>query len=557
MPIIKQMETRLADMIAAGEVVDRPASIIKELIENSIDAKATSIAIEVFEYGMKSIMVTDNGVGMDQIDAHMALKRHATSKIYHDTDLSSIKTLGFRGEALAAIASVSKITLKTRQNQQDGYQVIYHGSTLILEGKTACNVGTSILVEDLFYNTPARFKYIKSDLAEKNQIIDMYDRLALANKNIRMKLSIDGKLIKETFGNGDEHQLIDQIYGPKSTIDMVFFESKISKMKIKGFCLSPSFQRSRKKDISIFLNGRYIKNYQLIQAVADGYHGYLMTGKYPIAIIHIEMDFSLIDVNVHPQKLEVKISNEMLLAYHIEEQIKKHLNQTPHPSIVSSITENPQETFTQTSFDFAQTQAIEEEKVPYQLSKLPELEYLASLGGTYLLFQNEEGLFMVDQHAAEERIRYEYYHEALGNPIKASKHLLIPRQNHLIFSDLEILRKHKQMFVDLGFDFNQHDEVIMIPTWLKDSDIDDSIESFISMIQQKNHIDLKKYRDDLSKSIACKKSIKANQLISRSEVNHLMKSLSLCKNPYHCPHGRPTITKISYYEIEKRFKRVV
>jgi DNA mismatch repair protein MutL len=557
MPIIRQMDARLADMIAAGEVVDRPASIIKELVENSIDAKATSIAIEVFEYGMKSITVIDNGIGMDQEDAHMAIKRHATSKIYSDFDLTSIKTLGFRGEALAAIASVSKLSLKTRQKDQEGYQVIYHGGTLIQEGKTACNVGTSISIFDLFYNTPARFKYIKSDIAEKNQIIDIFDRLALANKNIRMKLSIDGKLIKETFGNGNDIQLIDQIYGNKSTLDMVVFESIVSKMKIKGFCLSPSFQRSRKKDISIFLNGRYIKNYSLIQAVVDGYHGYLMTGKFPIAIIHVDIDSSLIDVNVHPQKIEVKISNEMLLAYQIEELIKKHLNQTPHQSIVSSFFQKQKETFTQPSLDLNTFEKIEEEKTPYRAPKLPEMEYLASLAGTYLLFQNEEGLFMVDQHAAEERIRYEYYYEALGNPKNISKHLLIPKRLDLIMSDLEVLRNHRHAFINLGFDFNQEEEIIMTPTWLLDQDIDFSIESFISMIQEKNQIDLKKFRDDLSKSIACKKSIKANQLISRSEVNHLMKSLNECNNPYHCPHGRPTIIKMSYYEIEKLFKRVV
>lgn len=556
MPIIKQMDAKLADMIAAGEVVDRPASIIKELVENSIDAKATSIIIEVFEFGMKSIIVTDNGVGMDPIDAKMSVLRHATSKIYHDQDLTSIKTLGFRGEALAAISSVSKIEIKTRQLDSDGFFVIYHGGHFIKEGKCACNIGTSVSVSDLFYNTPARFKYIKSDIAEKNQIIDIFDRLALANKQIRMKLMIDNKLIKETFGNLDDYQLIDQIYGSKSTIDMVVFDSTVSKIKIKGFCLSPSLQRSRKKDISIFLNGRYIKNYSLIQSVVDGYHGYLMTGKYPIACIHIDIDPSLIDVNVHPQKTEVKISNEMILAYQIENLIKKNLNKTPHQSVFTPNIPKVRESYSQPSLDF-NTIEIQEEKSIYKPSKLPEMDYLASLAGTYLLFQNQDGLLMVDQHAAEERIRYEHYYEALGNPVLAKKELLLPHKLSLLSTELETLKNNINDFKKIGFEFSNLYEIIMIPTWLLDQDIDDAMTTFIAMLQEKNQIDLNLYRDNLAKSIACKKSIKANQNISRQEVNHLMKSLNQCENPYYCPHGRPTMIKISYYDIEKLFKRVV
>lgn len=327
MALITKMDARLANMIAAGEVVDRPSSIVKELVENAIDAKATSITIEIENVGMNKITVTDNGSGMDFSDAHLAFERHATSKIKNEYDLSHIYTLGFRGEALAAIQAVSKVSLKTKMEGHEGIEVIYHGGHFVEDKKATLNTGTVITVSDLFYNTPARFKYIKSEQAEKYAIIDIFDRLALANPDVRFKLIMDDKLIKETFGNHDFYQLIDQIYGSKMTKDMIIFNKTFQNIEITGYLISPKITRSRKKDISIFVNHRYIKNYKLIQSVIDGYHGFLMTQKYPIALIHLHMDPQLLDVNVHPQKYEVKFVNELLLAYQIEQYIKDALEQ--------------------------------------------------------------------------------------------------------------------------------------------------------------------------------------------------------------------------------------
>lgn len=389
MPVIRQMDSRLANMIAAGEVVDRPASVIKELIENAIDAKSTQISVEVFDMGMSKMTVTDNGVGMDKIDAHMAFSRHATSKIKDEYDLSHIKTLGFRGEALAAIASVSKVTLKTRQEDQDGFMVVYEGGHFITDGVATLNKGTSVEVKDLFYNTPARFKYIKSDLAEKNMIVDIFDRLALAHPEIRFSLEMDGKKVKETYGNRDFHQLIDRIYGPKMTQGMITFKEIVQKIHIQGYLLSPSIARSRKKDISIFVNGRYIKNYALIQAVIDGYHSFMMVGKYPIALIHIEIDPSLLDCNVHPQKYEVKFVNEMILAYYIEGFVKQALLMSRHeiPETLSEVRkEIEKEVYTPMQFEFQdvrETQTIEEERKIYQ--KIPDMDYIGIFSGTYLI----------------------------------------------------------------------------------------------------------------------------------------------------------------------------
>jgi DNA mismatch repair protein MutL len=562
MSIIKVLDPKLANMIAAGEVVDRPASVIKELIENAIDAKSTAISVEVFDMGMQKMVVTDDGIGMDKEDAHLAFMRHATSKIKEEIDLSHIHTLGFRGEALAAISSVSKITLKTRQKDHDGIEVIYHGGHFISESSTSMNVGTSIVVEDLFYNTPARFKYIKSDFAEKQAIIDIFDRLALANPKIRMKLSMDGKLIKETYGNGDFYLLIDQIYGQQVTKNMTIVHETIQKMHLSCYLISPSITRSKRKDISIFVNGRYIKNYALTQAVIEGYHSYLMVNKYPIAFVHIDMDPQLIDVNVHPQKYEVKFVNESVLAYTLTVMIQKGLNKKAHPIPEQKIQKEKEDipTYIQPSFTFEETPIIqqnlelhEEKETP----KIPEFDYIGIFSGTYLLFQNNDGLYLMDQHAAMERIRYEHYYHALGKPSKTVKQLIVSYQPTLTRHDFLLIQNYQKDLEKIGYHFNEHQELTGIPTWLREDEIELSLETLVTMLQDNKEIDLSVLRDHLAKDISCKGSIRANQHINRKEVDFLLHKLRACENPYTCPHGRPTLIKLSHYEIEKMFKRVL
>lgn len=561
MPTIIQMDQRLANMIAAGEVVDRPASVIKELVENAIDAKSTKIIVDVFDMGMSKMVVTDNGIGMDHVDAKLAFSRHATSKIKDEYDLSHIKTLGFRGEALAAIASVAKVTLKTRQKDHDGYMVVYEGGHFVSEGVASLNQGTMVEVKDLFYNTPARFKYIKSDIAEKMQIIDIFDRLALAHPEIAFILSMDGKKVKETYGNHQFSQLIDQIYGQRMTKGMVEFHEVVQKIKIEGYLLAPSLTRSRKKDISIFVNGRYIKNYALVQAVIDGYHSYMMVGKYPIALIHIEIDPSLLDVNVHPQKYEIKFVNEMILAYHIEGFVKKALAHETYDIVqpLDKPTASQHVSFERIhmTFDEPHQQILKEEPDYKTMSRIPEMDYVGMFAGTYLMFQNQEGLFMVDQHAAAERVRYEHYMITLKNPSQERKMMLIPRVLAMTDRDKAMIHTHQKAFKHYGFIFNHDMELIEIPTWLQEDDIDLSIEAMVSMLETHHHIDLGRLRDTLAKDISCKGAIKANKALSMIEIEHLMRSLRNCENPYHCPHGRPTMIKLSHYDIERMFKRVV
>lgn len=559
MSVIKKMDNRLANMIAAGEVVDRPSSIVKELIENSIDANASQIDIEIYEVGMKKIVVSDNGSGMDFSDAHLAFERHATSKISSEQDLNHIYTLGFRGEALAAIAAVSKVSLKTKTKDSKAIEVIYHGGHFVKDHQTSLNTGTTITVEDLFYNTPARFKYIKSETAERYAIIDIFDRLALANPKVRFKLFIDEKLIKQTYGNDDFNQLIDQIYGSKITHDMIKFDHKFQNIEIKGYLVSPKITRSRKKDISIFVNHRYIRNYKLIQAVVDGYHSFLMTGKYPIALIHLSMDPQLLDVNVHPQKYEVKFVNELILAFQIEHYIREALEQKTHTisDRYQEIKKAPQETYEVFHLDFEEVKE-EEKNSEYDKKepKIPSFDYIGIFAGTYLLFQNHEGLFLVDQHAAQERIRYEHYFEKLGKPNSQIKQLLIPHELNVTSSDLEVINQYIGKFKAYQFIIKDN-QIIGLPTWLREQEIDRAIEEMISQLSEKEDIDLKILRDHLAKDISCKGSIKANHHINKQEVDILMSDLRLCKNPYYCPHGRPTIIKLTHYDVERMFKRVV
>lgn len=565
MSIIKKMNSRLANMIAAGEVVDRPASVVKELLENAIDAKATIIQVEILDMGMQSILVSDNGTGMDFEDAHLAFDRHATSKIVDEADLGHIKTLGFRGEALAAISSVSKVSLKTRQKGAQGIEVIYHGGHFVKDGAATLNEGTIIEVTELFYNTPARFKYVKSEIAERLAIIDIFDRTALAHPEIRMSLTIDHKIVKQTYGTKDFYSLIDQIYGSKMTENMTTFEQTIQKVKIQGFLLSPQIARSRKKDISIFVNGRYIKNYKLIQAVIDGYHSFMMVGKYPIALIHLEMDPSLLDVNVHPQKYEVKFVNESILAYAIESFVKEALLKKTHqiPEAYQTIEKKESETYTPLDMDFGQVFVNEDlslaEKHPDDqvIPKLPDFEYVGVFSGTYILFQNQDGLYLMDQHAAAERVRYEHYFESLARPNPSKKQMLFAINLSLTTADKAIIKGNIDAFETYGFSFDEFQNLIGMPVWLNESEIEIAIESMISMLEEKQMIDLKILRDRLAKDISCKGAIKANHALSIQEIQALVKQLRACANPYTCPHGRPTVIKLSHYDIERMFKRVV
>ena len=567
---IIQLDEHLSNMIAAGEVVERVSSVVKELVENSLDAKSTDIVIELTDSGIREIKVTDNGIGMDKEDIKLCYLRHATSKIKNQYDLFRISTLGFRGEALPSIASVSDMTIKSN-NGELGYYIHLRASKLMDEGIISLNKGTEITVSNLFFNTPARLKYLKSENVELANVCEIVDKLAISNPSVRFKLINNKKVLLQTYGNNDMKAIIGNIYGAESIKNMLEVDNEKNGIKIKCFLAQPIVNKSRKSAITLIINGRDVKNFSVINSVIEGYNTYIPVGKYPLAVIFVKMDPMLIDVNVHPTKKEVRLSSEDLIKDLITSTIKNALFKSrlipelkikeekevfPRSEIKVDVKETPSYI---DKMEYTKQSFLEEEQVVLE-HRLPYLEYIGQYAGTYLLFQNDSGLYLMDQHAAAERVRYEKYIEALSNPTNISQPLMVT-------TIIDVTKKEK-IFVDKNLeDFNKLGVVLeeagptsyylrSVPVWII-GDALSIVEEMIKFIVEIESIDLKQIRDELAKRISCKGAIKANKNLSIDEVNTLVKDLSKCKNPFTCPHGRPTIINFSQYEIEKMFLRVI
>ena len=565
---IIQLDEHLSNMIAAGEVVERVSSVVKELVENSLDAKSTDIIIDLTDSGIREIKVTDNGIGIDKDDIKLCYLRHATSKIKNQYDLFRINTLGFRGEALPSIASVSDMTIKSN-NGESSYYIHLRASKLIDEGLISLNRGTEVIVSNLFFNTPARLKYLKSENVELANVCEIVDKLAISNPNVRFKLTNNKKVLLQTNGNNDMKSIIGNIYGASSIKNMIEVENEKNGIKIKCYLAQPIVNKSRKSAITLIINGRDVKNFNVVNSVIDGYNTYIPVGKYPLAVIFVKMDPMLIDVNVHPTKKEVRLSSEDLIKSLITTTIKNalfksrlipELNIKEEKEILprEEVKEEKKETYIE-KIEYTKQSFIEEE--PIELDKrLPYLEYIGQYAGTYLLFQNSTGLYLMDQHAAAERIRYEKYLEALSNPTSISQPLMV--------STIIDVTKKEKIFIDQNMEsFNNLGVVLeeagptsyylrSVPVWII-GDALSIVEEMIKFIVDIESIDLKQIRDELAKRISCKGAIKANKNLSIDEVNALVSGLSKCKNPFTCPHGRPTIISFSEYEIEKMFLRVM
>ena len=554
--MIIKLDERLSNMIAAGEVVSRPSNALKELLENSIDAKATQIQILIEEFGLKEIRVIDNGNGMSQEDLKMAFLRHATSKIKTEYDLNHIHTLGFRGEAIPAIASVSKLTIKSNQGDI-GSEVYYEGGLFIHQKPTPMNQGTEVCIKDLFYNVPARLKHIKNPQTELSLLLEVVDHFILSNPTISFKVSHNGKVLRQSFGLENYETLFQIVFGKDAHKDMVKVSKTKDHISIDAYLGSPKITKSRRNDIIIVLNGRVIKNYTLTNALVEGYHTRLMTNRFPIAVVDIKMDVSLVDVNIHPQKRDVKLSNEFVVANLIRETVRSAFTKTKE-QIYSLPTYKPISGFEYVKEELELNLEIKEQSETYQ--KLPEFDYIGQYSGTYLLFQNEEGLYLIDQHAAEERIRYEIYYEKLGTK-SYTKPLLFPILLELRPTEETIIKQFIGDLKNIGFSFTEAGPsglyLSEIPIWLIDEDIDLFIQNIIVSLETYGSVNVSDLRDNLSKSIACKGAIKANHYLNVDEVHQLIEDLRQTKNPYYCPHGRPILIMFSEYDIEKRFKRIV
>lgn len=693
------LDEHIANQIAAGEVVERPASVVKELVENAIDAGATSIEVQVEEGGLSLIRVIDNGSGIDPDDCEAAFYRHATSKLLQGRDLFQIRSLGFRGEALPSIAAVAKVRLVTANSDQGlGRAVEIEGGNLKLNEEIATPQGTDITVKELFYNTPARLKYMKTIQTELGHISDVMYRQALSHPEIAFTFRHNGNTLLQSQGGGDLLQVIAAIYGVNTSKGMVAIEAENLDYRLTGYIGRPELTRSNRSGMSTIVNGRYIRNQGLHQAMLRAYHTLLPINRYPLGVLMLDMHPSLVDVNVHPAKLEVRFSKEPELNGFVEESIRSLLSeQVLIPQVVKqNIGRGNTQAVIQEQFHFTRPEVTKDaeegragtsgpadgsaagnvpggadnavarqqaaagreaapasggaagpgagagysapagnsaaayalreqaaggyasgsgggasaaapsrrpaaagayaERAPGtaspgsyapggrgqaapaasgaapqalygapqeapELPAFPELELIGQHHGTYLIAQNQEGLYLIDQHAAHERVNYEYYYEKFGHPADASQELLLPITLEFTPSDSEKLKERLSWFEKVGVILEHFGggtfRVVSHPYWFPGGEEASIIEEMAEWVLSERAIDLSKLREKSSTLVSCKASIKANQKITAEEADTLLQRLAACKQPYTCPHGRPIIISFSNYDLEKLFKRVM
>ena len=568
MPKIKQLSESIANLIAAGEVIVNMASVIKELVENSIDANASQIKITLKDYGLKEMTVKDNGDGIDHEDLELAFKRHATSKIYSEHDLHHIMSLGFRGEALASIASVSLLTIESSTDGEKSRTLTLKQGDIIEDTIGPKRKGTSISVKNLFYNTPARLKHLKSETKELSLIVDYVNKLALAHPHIAFSLEHNQKTLLNTVGDQDLLKILYQIYDLDIVKEMIPFKNSNTYFKIEGFLAKPAFTRSSRNHMTLIANNRMIKNNSVLASIIAGYKTYLPMHKYPIVLLKITVDPLLIDINIHPQKLEIKFSEEGLLKSLIEKTIEEALKSKELiPKYHKKITKDPDfeqlilEETPSPSFNAVIEESVSSKPKETAPSKrLPNFDYIGQLRGTYLLFQNEKAFYMIDQHAAAERIRYERYLKAMSEKNHGSQTLLVPLKMYL--SNQEVIRytDEQKTFEAFGLKTLKKSETTLlitaIPSWFHPGYEEVYAEHMVKTLLQEETIKKALIVNKLAQDLSCKHSIKANKHLTINEVNALIKDLKNTENPFTCPHGRPTIIEFSHYEIEALFKRV-
>ncbi|MGT2933686.1 DNA mismatch repair endonuclease MutL [Streptococcus catagoni] len=641
----------LANQIAAGEVIERPASVVKELVENAIDANSSQITIEIEESGLKSIKIRDNGEGISEEDLPLSICRHATSKIKNQSDLFRIRTLGFRGEALASVASICELTIESATADSD------HGSMLVAKGgkiekqvPISTPVGTKVGIKNLFYNTPARLKYMKSLQAELAHIVDVVNRLSLGHPEVAFTLICDGRELTKTSGTGDLKQAIAGIYGLNAVKKMVEISNSDLDFEVSGYVSLPELTRANRNYITILINGRYIKNFLLNRAILDGYGSKLMVGRFPIAIIDIQIDPYLADVNVHPTKQEVRISKEKELMslissaiseslraqdlipdalenlakrttgtglkpeqttlplrsqqlfydaqkndfflketmvsedsprteYHLQADVDRGVNyvkveesssqaypekEEQRASVKHASRPNEEDRLgNHPDFDFTNKQKLSnlvEKLESEEQSVFPELDYFGQMHGTYLFAQGKDGLFIIDQHAAQERVKYEYYREKIGQVDSSLQQLLVPYLFEFSGSDYINLQEKMSLLNEVGIYLEPYGLNTFIlrehPIWMKESEIESGVYEMCDMLLLTNQVSIKTYRAELAIMMSCKRSIKANHSLDDYSARQLLVQLSQCKNPYNCPHGRPVLINFSKADMEKMFRRI-
>lgn len=563
---INILDAALADKIAAGEVVERPSSVVKELVENSLDAKANKIDIFVVDGGRTLIEIKDNGVGMSKDDAILSLKRHATSKIKLDQDLFAIKTMGFRGEALSAISSVSKFTLITKEEESEvGTKLFCINSNVISIENCAHNKGTTIKVEELFYNTPARLKYLKSDTTELSYVTDIVYKLALANPHVAFSLTSNNKLLFKTSGRNDVIEIIASIYGINIAKNMIYFEKETNDFKVFGYTSKISVSKSNKYGIQAYINNRFVRNRILSDCVIESYHEFLFENRYPYTVLYIQTDSTLLDVNVHPTKQEIRISKENELKHIIKDAITTSLKSNDQ-IIEQKIKPVKEEKNIQTFFDYSLNEPennfsnhdIQQQSIKFEEKESNDYEIIGQIHGTYIIAQSKEGFVLIDQHAAQERVRYEKLLKQFSQPASIID-LLIPLIIELPMNEYQIVLDNLPLLEQLHIKaepFGSNTiKITQIPYFFERIDLQVYVNDVINQIVTNKKIDKTLLMDYAVATAACKASLKANTYLTTSDMEVIIKDLFNCEDPYTCPHGRPTMVKYTKYELERFFKR--
>lgn len=600
MSLIHLLDENTINKIAAGEVVERPRGVVKELIENAIDAGATAITVEIKEGGLSFIRVTDNGAGIAKEDIPLAFMRHATSKIRKAQDLISVTSLGFRGEALSSIAAVSQVELITKESTSlNGYRYIIQGGSEESLEEIGCPDGTTFIVRNIFYNTPARRNFLKSPGTEASYISDLMERILLSHPDVSFKYIVNNKLRLQSSGNSNTRDIIYQIYGRDIAKELlqVYFQSE--DLIIKGFIGKPVINRSTRNFENYYINGRYIKSDVITNAIEEAYRPFLMQHKYPFTSLYYEIDPSYIDVNVHPQKLEIRFKNSESIRDKTIQAVRQVLSQaTMIPKVTLSQDTNTkdkkedkttdklpepfevnrrEEYINKIKPDFEQDKEVEENKEVIktyekdnsrQLSFLKEEEIekhriIGQVFATYWMVEYKEEMFIIDQHAAHEKILYERMISAGKEKSYSSQQLMPAMILTLTLKEQDAINEHSDILRQLGYEIqhfggNEY-SVRAVPADLYGLSDKDLILEFIdSLTEDFGHSSLKSL-SVLEKvaSLSCQAAVKANHSFSIQEANQLIEELLKLDNPYHCPHGRPVIISISKYELDKKFKRIV
>ena len=604
--MIKVLDKSVADKIAAGEVIERPVSIVKELVENSIDSGADSIVVEIKNGGKSYIRVTDNGSGIEQDEAETAFLRHATSKINTAKDLNSIETLGFRGEALASIAAVTHTELITKTKDcQTGTRIIIHGSEVISNEKTGCPDGTTFIVTDLFYNTPARLKFLKSDSAESSQIIDFMSMIALAFPEIRFRFINNGNIVFSTTGKGDLLSAILSVYRLSEYKELVPVDYSLGDNTVTGYISKPSLSRPSRRNQVFFVNGRVVSSRVIEKGVTEGYRERLFEGRHPVCFLFLHTNPAKLDVNIHPNKKEVRFDNESEITALVSEGIKTALNNDvavieakakpepvtvfeTEPKVVTADSLKNAAPFKVADYirddegqvDIKQILSAKSSRVSETITgeiKQPEtaeisiaapvnrpfdfdeLRPTGAIFNTYITAVDDRCFYLIDQHAAHERVFYEKLVGEYMSDEKLRQPILTPIIVEAAPSVMELKDEWMDSLVRMGFDISEFGGnslmVREIPTFMSLSEAEDFLKEYLDGasdgVRSPNTVVINKL---ITRS--CKAAVKAHDHLSMAEIEGLLKQLKDCRNPFSCPHGRPTFIRFTMYEIEKMFKRV-